>query len=215
MRPGLLVVRSAVITGAAASLLVSLVPGASAAPTTASAANAPRTAAGVSVSPQQAGLDEMMLSYGSNDLIGTSEIGREGCGHVFRPCVELSEGQGLSSVRNLQGGEMRKLFSGAAEDLCEPPDSFLMRYVYEGAAAEDIRQDVLGGIRLPVRHLLRRPKVPPPSHKCQRKENHDSSCDKSCYQNSPSHARKSRPSSQTLLSSEHAWVFEHVESTVF
>ena len=27
---------------------------------------------------------------------------------------------------------MRKLFGGAAEDLCEPPDSFLMRHVHEG-----------------------------------------------------------------------------------
>ena len=95
---------------------------------------------------------------------------------------------------------MRKLFGGAAKDLCEPPDSFLMRYFHEGAVAEDIRQGVLAGIRLPVRHLLRRPKVPPPSHKRQRKENRDGSCYKNCCQNSSSHARKSRlPSSQRRL----------------
>jgi Glycosyl hydrolase family 76 len=66
MRPGLLVVRAAVIAGAATSLFVALVPGASATPTVAG------SVAGAAVSPQQAGLDEMMLSYGSNDLIGTS-----------------------------------------------------------------------------------------------------------------------------------------------
>jgi hypothetical protein len=80
---------------------------------------------------------------------------------------------------------MRKLFGGAAEDLCEPPDSFLMRYVHEGAVAEDIRQGVWAGIRLPVRHLLRRPKVPPPSHKRQRKENRENSCCKNCRQTLP------------------------------
>src|SRR6266436_363531 len=84
---------------------------------------------------------------------------------------------------------MRKLFGGAAEDLCEPPDSLLMRYVHEWAVAEDIRQGVLAGIRSPARHLLRRPKVPPPSHKRQRKENRDGNCYKNCCQNSSSHAR--------------------------
>ena len=92
---------------------------------------------------------------------------------------------------------MRKLFGGAAEDLCEPPDSLLMRYVHEGAFAEDIRQGVFAGIRLPVGHLLRCPKVPSPRHKRQRKENRDGSSDKNCCQNSSSHACKSR-----LLSSQ-------------
>ena len=78
---------------------------------------------------------------------------------------------------------MRKLFGGAAEDLCEPPDPFLMRYVHEGAVAEDIRQGVLAGLRLPLRHLLRRPKVPPPGHQRQRKENRHGSCYKNCCQN--------------------------------
>src|SRR5271165_3134539 len=87
---------------------------------------------------------------------------------------------------------MRKLFGGAAEDLCEPPDSFLMRYVHERPVAEDIRQGVLAGIRLPARHLLRRRKVPPPSHQRQRKENRDGSCYKNCCQNSSSHARNPR-----------------------
>jgi hypothetical protein len=88
---------------------------------------------------------------------------------------------------------MRKLFGGPAEDLCEPPDSFLMRYVDEGAVAEDIHQGVLGGIRPPVRHLLRRPKVPSPGHERQYKETRDGNCYKNCYQNSSSYARKSRP----------------------
>jgi hypothetical protein len=87
---------------------------------------------------------------------------------------------------------MRKLFSGAAEDLCQPPDSFLMRCVHEGAVAEDIRQGVLASIRVPVLHILRRPKVPPPGHKCQGKENRDGCCYKYRYQNSSSHARKSK-----------------------
>lgn len=87
---------------------------------------------------------------------------------------------------------MRKPFGGPAEDLCEPPDSFLMRYVHEGAVAEDIRQGVLAGIRPPMRHFLRRPKVPSPSHERQRKENRDGNCYKNCDQNSSSHARKSR-----------------------
>jgi len=94
---------------------------------------------------------------------------------------------------------MRKLFSGAAEDLCEPPDSFLMRYVHAGPVAKDIGQCVLAGIGLPVRHLFRRPKVPPQSRKRQRKENRDGSCYKNCCQNSSSHARKSRLSSPQRL----------------
>jgi hypothetical protein len=115
---------------------------------------------------------------------------------------------------------MRKLFGGAAEDLCEPPDSFLMRYVHEGTVAEDIRQGVLAGVRLPVRRLLRRPKVPPPSHKRQRKENRDGSCYKNCCQNSSSHARKSRlPSSQRRLGldfkRQSCPLVEHGESTTF
>src|SRR6478672_6851548 len=80
---------------------------------------------------------------------------------------------------------MRILLGGAAEDLCEPKDSFLMRYVHQGTVAEDIRQGVLAGIRLPMRHLLRRPKVPPPSHKRQRKENRENSCCKNCRQTFP------------------------------
>jgi hypothetical protein len=113
---------------------------------------------------------------------------------------------------------MRKLFGGAAEDLCEPPDSFLMRYVHEGTVAEDIRQGVWAGIRLPVRRLLRRPKVPPPSHKRQRKENRDGSRYKNCCQNSSSHARKSiLPSSQRRLGldfkRQSCPLVEHGEST--
>src|SRR5476651_2437222 len=102
---------------------------------------------------------------------------------------------------------MRKLFGGAAEDLCQPPDSFLMRYVHDGGVADDIHQGVLASIRPPVWHLLRRPKVPPPSHKRQRKENRDGSYKNGC-QNSSSHARVSLDS-QVLRYSQilrDAWV---------
>ena len=57
---------------------------------------------------------------------------------------------------------MRKLFGGAAEDLCEPPNSFLMRYVHEVVVAKDVRQAVLAGVRLSC-GTLRRPEVSPPS----------------------------------------------------
>ena len=87
----------------------------------------------------------VVLRHGhGNDLIGTGEEGRKGRGHVFRSRVELSEGQGLSGVRNLQGREMRKLLGGAAEDLCEPSDSFLMRHVQEMVAVKDVGQAVFG-----------------------------------------------------------------------
>ena len=82
---------------------------------------------------------------------------------------------------------MRKLLGRAAEDFREPPDSFLMRYVHEVAVAKDIRQAVWAGVRL--RHFLSRPKVAPPSHKRQCKENRDGSCCKNCCQSSSSHTR--------------------------
>jgi hypothetical protein len=77
---------------------------------------------------------------------------------------------------NLQCGEMRELVGGAAENLGEPLDSFLMRHVYEGAVAKDIRQAVRAVVRL--RDLLRRPKVPFPRYICQRKEYRKSRCQK-------------------------------------
>ena len=92
----------------------------------------------------------VVLRHGhGHDLVGTCEEGRKGCGHALRSRVEFSEGQGFSGVGNLQGREMRKLLGGAAEDFCEPPDSFLMRYVHEVAVAKDIRQAVWAGVRLP------------------------------------------------------------------
>ena len=115
---------------------------------------------------------------------------------------------------------MRKLFGGPAEDLCEPPDSFLMRYVHEGAVAEDIHQGVLAGV-CPWRYFLRRPKVPPPGHKRQCKEKRDGNCYGNCYQNSSSHARKSRTPgfSETLGSRlqnvKNCPLVEHDESTAF
>jgi hypothetical protein len=119
----------------------------------------------------------VVLRHGhGNDLIGSREIGRKGRGHVFRPCVELSEGQGLSGVLNLQGREMRKLLGRAAEYLCEPADSLLMRHVQELPVIKDVGQAVLGGIRLRARRLLGHPKIPPPGRKRQQTENGESGC---------------------------------------
>jgi len=94
---------------------------------------------------------------------------------------------------------MRKPLDGAAEDLCEPSDSFLMRHIHEVVAAKDIRQAVLAGVRLVARHL-RRPNVPPPSPNREQKEKReDACCNNRCQDLSP-RARKSRcPSSQTRL----------------
>jgi hypothetical protein len=133
----------------------------------------------------------IVLRHGhGHDLVGSCEEGRKGRGHALCSRIELSEGQGFAGVGNLQGRKMRKFLGRAAEDFREPPDPFLMRHVHEGAVAEDIRQGVLAGIRRPVRHLLRRPKVPPPSHKRQRKENRDGNCYQSCCQNSSPQARR-------------------------
>jgi hypothetical protein len=71
MRPGLLVVRAALIIGAATSLFVALAPGASATSAGTRVAHVASSVAGAAVSPQQAGADEMMLSYSGN-LIGSS-----------------------------------------------------------------------------------------------------------------------------------------------
>jgi len=44
----------------------------------------------------------VVLRHGyGNDLVGTAEKGKKGSGHIIRSRVELSEGQGLSGVRNL------------------------------------------------------------------------------------------------------------------
>src|SRR4249919_4118263 len=83
---------------------------------------------------------------------------------------------------------MRKLLGRAAEDFREPPDSFLMRYVYQVAVAKDIRQAVWAGVRL--RHFLSRPTVAAPSYKRQCKENRDGSCCKTCCQSTSSHTLK-------------------------
>src|SRR3954466_13062817 len=81
---------------------------------------------------------------------------------------------------------MRKFFGGAAEDLCEPAASLLMRDVHEVTVAKNICQAVWAGVSL--RHFLRCPKVLPPGHKCQRQENGDGSYYQNCYQNFSSHA---------------------------
>ena len=64
-----------------------------------------------------------------------------------------------------------------------------MWYVHEVAVAKDIRQAVLAGVRLFVRHLLRRPKVPPPRHKRQRNENRQEYCYENYPQSISPHAR--------------------------
>ena len=128
----------------------------------------------------------VVLRHGhGHDLVGAGKEGRNRRGHALRARIELSEVQGFSGVGNLQGREMRKLFGGAAEDLREPPDPFLMRRVHQGAVAEDIGQAVWAGI-LSARHLLRRPKIPPPGHERQRKETRDGNCYKNhCQSSSP------------------------------
>jgi len=86
---------------------------------------------------------------------------------------------------------MRKPLDGAAEDLCEPSDSFLMRHIHEVVAAKDIRQAVLAVVRLVARHL-RRPNVPPPSPNREQKEKReDACCNNRCQALSP-RARKSK-----------------------
>ena len=108
----------------------------------------------------------VVLRHGHRyDLIRACEEGRNGRGNDFRPGIEFSECQGLSGVGNLQSREMRELLGRAAEDLIEPLDTLLMRYVDQVAVAKNIRQAVWAGVRLGG-HLLRRPKVPPPRHKC-------------------------------------------------
>src|SRR6185369_9645377 len=77
---------------------------------------------------------------------------------------------------------MRKSLSGTTEDFCEPPNSFLMRYVRQVVLAEDIRQAVWRFISLRERILLRRPKVTPPGHKGQCNESRDGRYDNDCCQ---------------------------------
>jgi len=48
--------------------------------------------------------------------------------------------------------------------------------VHEVVATKDIRQAVLAGVRQFVRHPFRRPKVPPPRHKGDCKEDHEDGC---------------------------------------
>ena len=55
--------------------------------------------------------------------------------------------QGFSGVGDLQSRKMRELLSRAAEDLVEPLDTLLMRYVDQVAVAKNIRQAVWAGVR--------------------------------------------------------------------
>ena len=142
----------------------------------------------------------VVLRHGNgNDLVGTAEKGKKRSGHIFRSRVELSEGQGLSGVRNLQGHEMRKLLGGATEDLGEPPNSFLMRYARDAVAVKDVRQTVFADVFLIVDYI-RRPNVSPPSHNREQKEKCENGCNNNRCQDLSSRARKSRcPSCQTRL----------------
>src|SRR5271169_1267444 len=81
---------------------------------------------------------------------------------------------------------MWKLLGGAAEDLCKPLNSFLMRYVHEATVTEDIGQAVWGGVRL--RNFLCRPKVPPPRDKRQHKRKREGDCYEPYCQRFSSHA---------------------------
>jgi hypothetical protein len=114
-----------------------------------------------------------VLRHGhGHHLVRTSEERRKGRRHPFRLRVKLSEGQALSGVRDLQGREIRELLRGTAEDLCQPPDAPLMRHFREVSVVEDIRQAVLAGVYLPLRHL-RRPKISPPRQKSQPEEDRE------------------------------------------
>src|SRR5262249_13661690 len=74
------------------------------------------------------------------------------------------------------------------------PDALLVGHVDKGAVTKDVRQAVWAGIgRLAD---LGGPKVPPPSHKCQRKETRNGSNCEGCCQDSSSHAPN--PASQVL-----------------
>ena len=118
----------------------------------------------------------VVLRHGNgNDLVGTAKKGKNGGSHSFRSRVELREGQGLSGVRDLQGGEVRELLGGATEDFREPTNALLMRRVCEVVAVKDVRQAVLAGICLVVRRLCRR-YVSPPSRNREQQEKPEHGC---------------------------------------
>ena len=106
-----------------------------------------------------------------HNLIRARKKGRNGRRYVFSPCVQFSKGQGFSSVWNLQGHLVRELSGRAAEDLCQPPNSLLMRDVHKVPVAKNIRQAVLASVFLPG-HCFRCPEVPSPCHVRQRKKYH-------------------------------------------
>jgi len=86
-------------------------------------------------------------------LIRACEEGRNGRGNDFCPGIEFSECQGLSGVGDLQGREIGEPRGGAAEDLGEPLDTLLVRYIDHAVVAKDIRQPVRTGVLLLNRPL--------------------------------------------------------------
>jgi len=102
-----------------------------------------------------------------HDLVGAREEGRNGPGHLLRSPFELGEGQGFPGVRNLQGREIGKPRGGAREDLCEPPDSLLMRHAEEAAFVKTLREAKRGGVR---RRRCCPPAVHSPGHEAQNED---------------------------------------------
>ena len=62
-----------------------------------------------------------------------------------------------------------------AEDLCEPPDSLLMRHAHEAALVKTIREAKGGGVR---RRRCRPPAVHPPGHEGQNKDDRNRGYDR-------------------------------------
>ena len=125
----------------------------------------------------------VVLRHGhGHDLIRAREEAGQGGGHLLGFRVELRESQGLPGMWNLQGCMIRESPCGAAEDIRQPLDAFLMRYVQEMRVTKDFLQAVRAGVHLSVRRFLGHPKVSPP--RCERQEKQDPD-DRS--QNEPCH----------------------------
>ena len=91
-------------------------------------------------------------------------------GDLFGSRIEFGKCKRLSRVRDLQCSEIGKLFSGSAEDLGKPTNTFLMRHVEEVVGTKGLRQQVWVFVRRLRRCFLRRPQVSPPRDKRQREE---------------------------------------------
>jgi hypothetical protein len=110
-------------------------------------------------------LPVVLLHGHSHDLVRACKEGRKGCCYLFSLCIQLSVGQRFSRVRNLQSRVIRELPRRAVKNISQPLNSFLMRNIHQVPVVKKIRQAIGAGILLPMRHLLRRPKVSPPRNK--------------------------------------------------